>query len=137
MELAEVWRGKETLLTVRRHLGGASGGIRVITLEHGVIGLLFIAELVTSLEPHAAVWLKAADHANILTWLHQYSVEYMVGYMVKLKSTLSASGNSGLLRKGGLKSLEAVQAHVCSRSPPANMCVGRGGASLGLQCLPR
>ncbi len=71
MELAEVWRGKETLLTVRLHLGGASGGIRVITLEHGVIGLLFIAELVTSLEPHAAVRLKAADHANILTWLHR------------------------------------------------------------------
>ena len=41
MWLAEVWKSKETLLTVRLHLGGASGGVRVKTLEHDVIGLLF------------------------------------------------------------------------------------------------
>ena len=41
MWMAEVWRSQETLLTVRLHLGGASGGVRVKTLEHNVIGLLF------------------------------------------------------------------------------------------------
>ena len=40
MRLAEAWKSTETLLTVRLHLGGASGGVRVTTLEHNVIGLL-------------------------------------------------------------------------------------------------
>ena len=48
------------------------------------------------------------------------SIEDPVGYLLEWEPSVSAGGTFGLPGKGGLQTSEAVQAHMCSRSHPAN-----------------
>ena len=55
---------------------------------------------------------------QIMPALLPCSIEHSVGYMLKWKLAVFASGTMQVHRKGGLNKLEAVRAQICSHSNP-------------------